>query len=61
MPPVTMSRAPVIAALDSKGSGVIKVIHRWQSPRGRGLWKGPHGAGSREYPVGMTEFYKDTL
>lgn len=33
MPPVTTSLAPVIAALDSKESGVTKVIHRGQSLR----------------------------
>ena len=59
MPPVTTSLAPVIAVLDSKGSGVTKVRHRRQ--RSQGLGKGPMEAGSGEIPVGLTELPKDPL
>lgn len=60
MPPVTMSPAPVIAALDSKESGVTKVIYRRQSPLARGCGKGPTEADSREIPAG-TGLHKDTV
>lgn len=53
MPPVTTSLAPVIAAQDSKESGVTKVYIGGES-LGRGL-------GPREIPVGMTGFHKDSL
>lgn len=59
MPPVTTSLAPVTAALDSKGSGVTKVRHRWQ--RSQGLGKGSTEGGSGEIPAGMTELPKDPL
>ena len=59
MPPVTTSLAPVIAALDSKGSGVTKVRHRRQSSQGLG--KGSMEGGSGEIPAGMTELHKKTL
>lgn len=61
MPPVTTSPALVIAALDSKESGVTKVTLRWQRLQARGCGKGPVEAGSRESPMGATRLYKGTL